>query len=186
MTTRILKDDVDRLFANVEKLARARVLVGIPGDADDRQDQSEPPNHVLGYIHEFGQPENNIPARPFLFPGVREAQDRIVAALRRGAKLALKLDQDGNAVAYQTMTIAGEITASAVRRKIVDGPFIPLRPRTIAERARKRIAIDWEGMRAWRKANPGQSPDLLNFVSDKPLIATGAMRQSVTYVVENR
>lgn len=186
MVTRILKDDVAKLFSTMEKMSRVRVLVGIPGDADQRQDPKEPPNHVLGYIHEFGDPSRNIPARPFLRPGVANAQPQIIAALRQGLRIALKLDKDGKAVALLSMGRAGQIAASSVQQKIVDGPFIPLSPRTIADRARKRIAIDWAGMRAWRKANPGQAVNMLDWVSDKPLIATGAMRQSITYVVEDR
>lgn len=52
--------------------------------------------------------------------------------------------------------ILGTVAASKVQDKIVSGPFTPNAPRTVARKG-----------------------------SDKPLIDTGSLRQSITYVVES-
>lgn len=160
MPVRITQDKLKRLLTNVRELTRSRVLIGIPGDAPARQDTKEPPNHVLGFIHEFGMPDLNIPARPFLIPGVRDAQDRLIASSKASAKRACNLSTVSTTIAYSAMVRMGEVGASSVRARIVSGPFQPLAPLTLAIRKSK-----------GRKG-------------EKPLIDTGAMRQSVTYVLD--
>lgn len=63
----------------------------------------------------------------------------------------------GNNLAGQTLNRVGLIAQGSVQQKIVDGPFIPNLPETIRRKG-----------------------------SDRPLIDTGALRQAVSYVVEDK
>ena len=62
-------EDVAKAMAS---LAKTHILVGIAsGSKGDARTDGGPKNHELGFIHEYGSPSSNIPARPFLIPGVR-------------------------------------------------------------------------------------------------------------------
>lgn len=158
----VTKDRVDEMLASVQELVQKELLVGIPAAtaARDPEDGEEPiDNATLGYIHEFGAPAANIPARPFLIPGLQDARDQVGKRLGRAASAAL----DGNAERIEDeYDAAGLIAQNAVRRKITEGPFVPLKPATLAKRRAR-----------GRKG-------------DKPLLDTGQLRRSITYVVRNR
>ena len=179
MPTVITKDKLDILLQNIQALTKSRVLVGIPGDAKARKDTKEPPNFVLGYINEFGEPSLNIPARPFLFPGVKLARARIIAIAKAGGKTATQLNSQVN-IAEETLIKMGETAATSVRKRIVDGPFVPLAASTLQARARK-------GRKGAIKelANRALGMPASNEFA-KPLIDTGAMRQSVTFVIDKK
>lgn len=180
MTTTITKDNLDRLIANVETLTGSRVLVGIPGDAPPRKDSKQPPNFVLGFINEFGDPARNIPARPFLIPGVRDAQSQIIARAKAGARAVLRLDTATPDTANVALNQMGGVAAFAVRARLVSGPFVPLANATLAARARQGRKGAIQEL-ANRRAGLPPGTDLA-----KPLIDTGAMRQSVTHVIKKR
>ena len=81
----ITKDKVNAVVGSITKLVGKQVLVGIPEANGSRQDPEESApvtNAALGYIHEFGSPRANIPARPFLIPGVRKSTARVMPHLR--------------------------------------------------------------------------------------------------------
>lgn len=154
-------DRVGEITKTLSDLSSKRVMVGIPAEKGMREpekSQKGPINNAaLAYIHEHGAPEANIPARPFLIPGVKSAQEAFLPRLKEAGKAAFEGRQsavDGNLAA------AGQIAAQAVQRKITTGPFAPLKPRTIAARRRK-----------------GQKGTI------RPLIDTGQMRQAVTWVI---
>ena len=155
-------DRVDEMIASVQELTRREILVGIPQATAGRQGEpgGEPvDNATLGYIHEFGSPDANIPPRPFLIPGVQEARDQIGKRLEAAARQAI----DGNTEAMDDqMSAAGMVAQSAVRRKITEGPHTPLSPRTLAKRRAK-----------------GRT-------GERPLIDTGQLRRSITYVVRDK
>jgi phage gpG-like protein len=159
---KVTADRVKDVLASIKALTKHQVLVGIPADAAERQpdaDDPRPPNNAeIGFIQEFGSPEANIPARPFLVPGVRGNLEKIEKRYRTAAQKAL--DGDKEAVEKAHMAIGLE-TASAVQKKITDGPFVPLSPVTIANRkARGRTGIN-------------------------PLLDTGQLRRSITYVIRD-
>ncbi len=135
------------------------MLVGIPESAPERDDEPIS-NAVIGYIQETGSPVNNIPPRPFLVPGVKDAQVPIAAQLGKGAQLALS----GQASAAETALHSAGLTAqNAVRAKLQAGEdFQPLAESTLAARRRR-----------------GRS-------GTKPLIDTGQLRNSITYVVRDK
>lgn len=163
MTVVITKDKLPELIAAVKHITGREVLVGIPAENIPRKpepgESDVPNNAVIGYEMEFGVPERNIPARPFLLPGVANARERILTEMFNGGQAALS--GDGSQI-NKTFEAIGLIAQRAVQRKIVDGPFMPLSPRTLAQRkARGRTGT-------------------------RPLNDTGQLRKSVTYVVRNR
>lgn len=150
-------DKVGGLLASLKSLTKSRVLVGVPAEDAGRNDDGEPINNAaLAFIHDNGAPEINIPARPFMAPGIARAEDAIVKQMKAGAQKVL----DGKPGAVdQTMHRVGLTAQSAIRNQINDGPFVPLSPRTLADRRRR-----------------GRT-------GDQPLIDTGQLRNSINYVI---
>jgi hypothetical protein len=71
-------------------------------------------------------------------------------------------------------------TQNAVRTKITDGPFAPLADSTLRARARR----GRKGAVAELKSRAqGNAP---NNANAKPLIDTGQLRKSITYVVRKK
>jgi len=144
----------------VAALTTTRVYVGIPAAKTERKDDEELEitNALLGYVHENGAPEHNIPARPWLKPGVASVQNEITGLLRQAGQKALEGKVESITRIYNAV---GLVAQNAVKKKITDGPFAALSPRTLAaRRARGRTGT-------------------------KPLIDTGQMRNAVTYVVRD-
>lgn len=130
-------DRTGELARAVEALTREQVMVGIPADeaARDPQDGNGINNAALGYIHEFGAPEKNIPPRPHLIPGVQDYGPAAVKRLRAAAVAAL----EGRTPAVRAqMNAIGLEAVSAVRKKITDGLTPPLSPKTIYNRLHRK------------------------------------------------
>jgi phage gpG-like protein len=151
------RDDVDRIMRSLKTLTGLDVLVGIPAENTERREKGEPINNaILGYIHENGAPKANIPARPFLIPGVRNAKPKVIPHFKKATEAVLKGDLEG---ASRSLHAAGLIGQNEVRAVINSGPPPALSERTLAaRRARGRTG-------------------------DVPLIDTGQLRNSITYVL---
>lgn len=144
------------------KLAGQEVLAGVPRDEAVRTasaEAGEMNNATLAYIHENGAPASNIPARPFMRPGVEDVKDKIANEFKLGARSAV---QGNEAEIDKRMNRAGLIAQSAMRARINEGPPPPLKPGTIAARNRR-----------------GRT-------GTKPLIDTGQLRNSINYVVRKK
>jgi hypothetical protein len=113
-------------------------------------------NALLGYVHEYGSPAQNIPARPFLHPGINNARAGIERHMKKAAQLALLGKSDEVTGELEKV---GLIAMVSVQRKINAGPFEPLKPATLAARRRR-----------------GRT-------GTKPLIDTTQLERSITYVV---
>lgn len=154
-----VKIKVDKLREISKAVAQApgtQVLVGVPSNTSRRDDDGPITSADLGYIHEFGAPEANIPARPFLYPGIREAKSKVTRYLKQGALAAM--DRDFEKMG-RALGAAGQVAASSVQRHITEGPFVPLAAGTLAARRRR-----------------GRT-------GTRPLIDTGQLRRSITWVV---
>ena len=129
-------DNLPDLLKRIKTLTKSDVLVGIPSTAGN-----EPGSQIslasIGYIQEHGSPVKNIPARPFLTPGVADARDAIVRAMKKGAQAALKGDVDGLAAAFD---VAGGGAVVAVKARITGNIPPPLSQRTLAERKRRGVS----------------------------------------------
>ena len=191
MAVTVTKDMVADVLRRVKELTKSEVLIGIPEINAERQveegDEGPITNSAIGYIMEFGSPAKNIPARPFLIPGVEKMLPAGIARLKTAGEKALggkKSDIE------KELTRVGILGQNAVRGTISDGPFVPLAQSTIEARARRgrkgaqkylaeqaRIAsldhLGWTG-----------TPADLSLV--KPLIDTGQLRASVSFVVRQK
>ena len=162
----IVKDNLKKVMVALNSFPDKDVLVGIPADTTARKNDiggavpvSEMTNAQLGYIHEFGAPEHNIPARPFLYPGLRGVKTHIAAYFKQYGLAAMKGSKEGMDRALHSMGILG---MNAVRRKITVGPFVPLKASTLAARRRR-----------------GRT-------GTRPLIDTGQLRAAITYVIRSK
>ena len=166
-------------------LATTEVLVGFPEETTDRTDDSELTNASLGYIHDQGAPEANIPQREFMKPGIESVQDKIAAKLGQTMRAILR---GGNYdTVAQGLGQVGFIAMSAIKNKIDEGVPPPLSDYTLRQRmkknrkggggARKGAAIELD--RRWDDQAPS-----VEFA--KPLVDTAAMRNSVNYAIRAR
>jgi phage gpG-like protein len=120
-------------------------------------------NATLARIHNYGSPAANIPPRPFLEPGIEHARDKIVAALIDGARETL--DRMNPAVVETALKKAGALAAAQVQQEFTDNNWEPLKhPRSKKGRSHRKGAA----------------------IVEKPLIDTGALRASITYVVRKK
>lgn len=143
------------ILGNIQAMMGASVLIGIPESENARND-GEITNAALGYIHENGSPKRNIPARPFLVPAVRQVAPRAVKILKEAAEKAM----DDRLAIDKGLNAAGLLAQAAVKNWIRNGVgFAPLSQSTIDA----------------RKRNGAQG--------EKPLIRTGQLMNSITYVV---
>lgn len=155
-------DKMPEVLEAMRMLTNERVYVGIP-DKENGREGGAIGNAGIGFVQENGSPRNNIPARPFLRPGVEKVRETIAEELGAGARALL----GGRADAVRTsFNRAGILASNSVKGVINSGEgFAPLSDATLkARRTRKR---------APRKGT-------------KPLIDTGQLRNSVTYVIRKR
>ncbi|OAM14182.1 hypothetical protein AZK46_03185 [Acinetobacter baumannii] len=160
------------IFQAVAELSQMDVLVGIPhGEA--RTDGDGLTNAQLGYLHENGSPAMNMPARATLVPGVEQVQEELGDKLVKAVDAAL----DGNSQKMmKLLESAGMIAMNSVRAYFVNGEFAPLSLSTIRARARR----GRKGAKQYLKQLE-TGPAEAGLV--RPLIDTGELRKSVTYVI---
>lgn len=148
------KKSLDKIRLRLEEATLKSVLVGIPASKSARDVDSKMTNVDIAYIQNFGAPEANIPSREFMRPGIVNAQPKIVKALRLAGKAAFNGEDPD-----KYLHMAGLVAQAAIKKKITDGPFLPLAASTVAARLRS-----------------GKQ-------SDKPLINTGQLRNAISYVI---
>jgi len=194
-----LVDRVQQMLEATEMLARSDVLVGVPSNKANRRPmpgkKPDPiTNASLAYIHEFGSPARNIPARPFLFPAIRKIKPQVRALMKKAAQDALKGDKGAVKRVLNEVGLLAQIAAQAA---ITDPepPFVPLKPATIRARLRRTQAGRRQLARLQQNAKAaglstsqvlldwGASPTLSGNTNIQPLIDTGQLRQSLRYVV---
>lgn len=172
---------MDDLVRKLKVLANGRVLVGVPADKAERKDDEDGEgmnNATLAYIHEFGSPAANIPARPFLSEGIKDAREKIS---KRMSKVAQKALQASSTINIDSELQAVGLTAQgAVQEKINSGEFEPLSDATLRARAAKYKSRTAERDELASRA-AGNAPSTN---SVKPLIDTGQLRNAINYVVK--
>lgn len=138
------------------------VKVGIVGDkAEEEHDDGEGgsiTNAELGAIHELGAPSVGIPARSFIVRTFEVKRDELVAIQKKLAR-ALFL---GTTTVERALGLIGAWGAGAIKATITQQDIPPpLQPATIAARKRR-----------FGKA------------STKPLVASGQLVNSITWVMD--
>lgn len=177
---RVKSDNVPDLHAVMQRLTQREVLVGFPEENTVREsgELSEPTNASLGYIHDNGAPEANIPARPFMLPALESVRDQMAEGLAAGARGMLR--RQSLEELEKGLHRVGFIAEVAIKTKINEGIPPPLANSTLRARAsRGREGAMWE--LAWRQAGAPAGTELA-----KPLIDTGQMRNAVKYVIRDR
>lgn len=167
----------------IRELANSEVLVGIPSDSEQPhlgnspigpEARTDTPNGIgnaaLGYIHETGMPEQNIPARPFLAPGVEKVKVEITKRLKDAATAAMAGKKE---VVQKNLHAVGLIAQASVRNTIAQGIPPPLSQRTVDARRRRTKGSSYR-----RKAS---GP-----ASTTPLYDTGQLVQSISYVIRKK
>lgn len=166
-------------------LSDLEVLVGVPESNADRDESAGPTNAQLAYIHDNGAPEANVPARPFMQPGIAAVQQQITEKL--GQTMRAVMRGGGPDKVEQGLAQVGIIAAVSIQDTINAGIAPPLSAATLKARmrggrkngggARKGAAQELD--RRW----DGQAPSV-EFA--KPLVDTGQLRNSITYAIRSR
>jgi hypothetical protein len=184
---RVETDRMVELQNAIEMLSGIEILIGIPSDSDQphfseggqrvqgggteqRRDTGEggiQSNATLGYIHEHGSPAANIPARPWLGPGVEESRAQWTNYMRQAGEEALSLTENSQGRMERGLHAAGMTAVSAVKVRIVAGLKPDLSPRTIAAR---------------RARTPSRQAATQADVT--PLVDTGQLLNSISYVIK--
>jgi hypothetical protein len=158
---KILKNNLEKVRARIGTFMVQDVLVGIPQDeAKARQEDTPINNATIGYLMDKGMPERNVPARPWLQPGVESVIPRVVKQLEEGARRALSSDNSRSVA--EALERAGLVAQNGVRAYINQGIGPELAAATLAARRRR-----------------GRT-------GEKQLVDTGQFRNSVTYVLRDK
>lgn len=181
----VKKDGVGALMKSLATLGGTRVYAGVPADKAGRteEDGQGPINNAaLMYIHENGAPEANLPARPVVHPAIAAVKPQIVAGLKKAGDFALNGQPEA---VLQEYNAVGMIAQNAMRERITEGPFAPLSPKTVAQRAAQRGTRRRKGEKQYLDlVDSGVSPaEAQAQTGIKPLINTGQLRRALTYVI---
>ena len=162
---KLLINNLPKLKVALAILTSDEVLVGVPAEAPDRKPKAGEPstplnNATIAYLMDKGSPANNVPARPFMEPGIQDCKDKVVKVYKVAAKGAL--GQEGAEGINKAFHTSGLIAQAAIRNKINSGIAPALSERTLAAR-RKR----------------GRTGTV-------PLVDTGQLRNSISYVIRRK
>lgn len=156
----ITKDQLPEVLEGIAKMKSESLLVGIP-EAETERGGSQVTNAQIGYWMEYGSPARNIPARPWLVPGVKAAEPRTSKQFKKAGQDALRGDTHAYA---QRINDAGLEAVSVIKNRIVAGIGQPLANATLHKRKT-------------RKESPHEG--------ETPLIDTGQFLNSITYTIKD-
>lgn len=159
MPVKITADRMADVIKAINELGAKDVLIGVPDSTTERQSGDPATNALIGYVQEFGSPANNIPARPFLIPGVRDIQKPAADRLKVAAQRALAGDLSQ---AEKQLHTAGMMGQNSARAKINSNIQPKLSERTLAARAARGVT------------------------RTNTLVDTGQLRNSITYVIRKK
>lgn len=154
-------DFTDRFMKAIESFKKDAVLVGIPETENNRDNAGPIGNAALLAINNFGSPANNIPARPVMQIGIKNAQEAIAAQFKVAAQTVLSKGPSALQTYYER---AGIIASQSIKKVINDQEGIDP-PAEATLKARKYITKT-------------------GFKGTKALVVTGQMRNAITYVVK--
>lgn len=161
-TLKVTSDFTEDFNAMIKKFKNDSVLIGIPEDDTNRSQKAgnEEPitNAAILAINEFGSPANNIPARPVMSIGIKNAAGPIAEEFKKAAVSALKIGVRALKTYYERV---GIIASNSVKKAIND---------------QEGISSPAESTIASRRAR--------GFKGTKALIVTGQMRNAISYVVK--
>ncbi len=177
---RMTGDRLSVLRDKIKELASKEVLVGFP-EGPPRGDDTPLTNAALAYIHDNGAPEQNIPARPFMVPGIAAVQDQIADTLTAGARRLVVVGDRALSIDKE-LTRVGLMAVTSIRRTVTAGVPPPLADVTLRDRLRRHKGRAGEKLELESRAM-GNAPST-DFA--KPLIDTGQLYRAVDYVIRER
>jgi hypothetical protein len=137
MAVEIKQDHLKSILKAIHKLASQNVLVGVPAASVDRKDVTEDNNATIAYKMEFGSPQERIPARPSIIPGVKAVQPEIISRFEKAAIAALAGDEKA---VHRQMASAGMIARDSIKKLINSNIQPALSARTLAERRARGVS----------------------------------------------
>lgn len=152
-------DELGSLKESLNKLKKMDVLVGIPQDNDTNRGDKVT-NAELMFIHTNGSPLNNIPLRPVIEPAIENDKETLSSLLGNALEAGLSGDLD---LVKENLKLAG-LEGQAAAQEWFDNPkngWPENSPRVKA-----------------RKIKKGST-------DPKPLIDTGELRKTITYVIRD-
>lgn len=173
-------DNTAAIRRAVQKLTEQDVFIGIPEDKAAREAAGDTgiSNAYLAYCHEHGVPENNLPARAALVPGIQDIQAEAAEILEDTAKKAL----DGNEGAVDTgLNKIGILGQNAVRARFVNNDWAPLADTTLDRRRKVSETVNSKGETVKKMGKSRRERGALN-----PLIDTSELRKKYSYVVRKK
>jgi hypothetical protein len=177
---RMIINNLPNLQSNIQQLVTREVLVGVPADKAGRRESNSPNNAMLAYVHDNGSPAQNIPARPFMTPGIERVKEDIKRELKEGARACLDGSISSGAVHLNRV---GIIAQSSIRNRINEGIAPPLSDATLQARIKNRTSIQG-AKKELKRREQGLMPSAT--AEAKPLIATGQLRNSINYVIREK
>lgn len=126
---------IARLRRAIDVLGGNEALIGIPSDKSGRSDEPFG-NAEIGYVQENGSPVNNIPARPFLKPGVEACMPEAILLLEEAAREALRGDAQG---VKARLTAIGMRAVEHVHAMFANNDWEQLQQATLDARTRKQL-----------------------------------------------
>ncbi len=177
---RMTGDRLKSLREHIKELSEKEVLVGFP-EGPPRGDGTPLTNAALAYIHDNGAPEQNIPARPFMVPGIAAVQDQIADTLTAGARRLVVVGNRAVSIDKE-LTRAGLMATTSIQRTVSAGVPPPLADVTLRDRLRRHKGRAGEKLELESRAM-GNAPST-DFA--KPLIDTGQLYRSITFVIRKR
>lgn len=148
---KVRKDNTKQLLKNLESMRRFDLLVGVPQEETEREDD-EITNAQLMFIHSEGSPAHNIPPRPVIEMTLKEEKEKISEKFKKALNVVVK---GGDPRAE--LEKLGIYVVNKIKAKFGSEDLAPLQPATIKAKG-----------------------------SDRPLIDTGQLRNSITYVVRKK
>ncbi len=140
----IIKDDrarLDQIIREVRTFKRSYVKVGVL-EGTARRDGT--PMAMIAAVHEYGSDKRRIPQRSFIRGWVFQDQAKIQQFIAR----LVKQVEGGQLTATMALHRLGVFGVGGIRKKITDGPFIALRPATIARKGSSAPLLDTGQLRA--------------------------------------
>ena len=196
LAIRIILNNLPRLQVRFEELSRLDLYVGVPSDAPERRkDQGSSRvkaangnvsggtldtsinNATIAYLNDVGSPAMNIPQRSFMRPGINDSKSFIIRRMERGARDILNGIPNST---HTTLSVCGFAAQNAIRKRINNGIPPPLSERTLKDRIRNRRGAIGAKAELARRAGGGM-PDV---DLAKPLVNTGQLRNSITFVIK--
>lgn len=154
----VTEDQTDAFNTIIKSFKRDAVLVGIPQEETARTNDQFINNATLLAINEFGSPANNIPPRPVMKIGIKNAQEEIATQFKLAVQKSF--DQGVNALGVY-YNRAGIIASNSVKKAI----------------------NSQEGIKGPAESTL-RTRESAGFKGKKALIVTGQMRNAITYVVK--